>query len=188
MESKLNHLLSAEEIIKEVDVKLNLERIAEERKKFISLNEAIIKNKGKVGEMEADIEKLDSDVANGLINNESVDDMVLRRSMIREGLADVKAVPARFEIQVKEIEQKIKGLESVLFHKITDVLRIEREKRVRALEEAIKTGCAEWLHITGTLSKNFSGGVIPPGWSNLKQDIYKILDTVYASTGANWRG
>ena len=177
-----------EEIVRKAEVDLEQEQLGEEQNKKISLKETIIKSKGQVVQMEADIEKLNPEIANGIINGTSVDELVLRRSMIRESLSDVKAIPARLELQAKEIERKIKEIKAVIFRKVTDVLKIERMKRVKTVEEAIKTSAAEWLHITGTLSKNFSGGVIPPGWSSLKQDIYKILDTIYESTGSNFRG
>lgn len=180
--------LNVDEIVKAAEAEEVLSERENERIKIVLLRESIEKSKERAAEMIAEVERLNKSIAEKIMDGGPVDELVLRRAVLRETLEDIKKIPDKTELQVEKIELKIKTLEVTIFHKITAVLKIERAKRVKALQDVIKTSCNEWFQTTSTLSKKFNGGVVPAGWANLREDINKTLDAVYSTTGSFFRG
>lgn len=172
-------LLDVGEIILKAGSDENLKSLKVLRAEKDTLNAADAASQGRIEDAESGILSLSSQIAEKLTAGENIEEFVVKRATLREGLNDMKLLPCRIEAQIREIDGRVKEIEVKIFHQLTEVLKVERRKRVDVLGEFIKTNSIEWRSITQSLSKNFSGAVVPPGWANLRTDILRILDSVF---------
>jgi len=188
MEKQSGNFLSSDEIQEKAGADEHLFKLDELNEQIKRLNESAALSRLKSRQAEETIKQLSSAIADALICNQTADDLVQRRSMVKEQLIDLAAIPGRIEQKAREMERQAKQIESEVFKKISAVLKDERRKRADELGLVITSHCADWLDVTSKLAKSIGKGAIPPGWSNLRAEILAILDSVYSSSGQHFRG
>lgn len=188
MEKASSKLLTVEEIQENSGADEYLFKFNELNEEIKKLNESAALSREKNRQAEETINQLSRGIADALICNRTADELVQQRSLLKEQLNDLAAIPGRIEQKVRELERQAKQIESEIFKKFSAVLRDERRKRIDELGIVITSHCAEWLDVTSKLSKSIGKGAIPPGWPNLRAEILLILESVYGSSGSNFRG
>jgi hypothetical protein len=182
MEKPSSKMLTVEEIKEAAGIERELERLAQLEGEKGELEAGVISSRERVSLAEAEILKLNDLISQGLIHNENVDDLTHERTIIREQLSDLKRIPELLENQSRAVEQSKKEIKAVLFRKVTDVLKSERQRRIEIMKQFVSAQANDWQNITKQLSGAVGQGAVPVGWPSLKQDIYQIADSVYGSS------